>query len=163
MSPRCKDKGNTKRVFIRQIGVFFLHLVQHTNKFASTSGLHYLCDMKTLCIVIGSISLALGILGIFLPLLPTTPFLLLTAALYFKGSPRLYNWLLNHQHFGPYIRNFRENKAIPLRAKIISLTLMWGTMSYCIFFLIPLLWVKILLALIAAGVTYHILSFKTLK
>ena len=163
MSPRCKDKGNTKRVFIQQIGLFFIHLIQHTNKFASAFGLHYLCDMKTLCIVIGSISLALGILGIFLPLLPTTPFLLLTAALYFRGSPRLYNWLLSHRHFGPYIRNFRENKAIPLRAKIISLTLMWGTMSYCIFFLIPLLWVKILLALIAAGVTYHILSFKTLK
>ena len=73
--------------------------------------LHYLCCMKTLCIILGSISLALGILGIFLPLLPTTPFLLLTAALYFKGSPRLYNWLLNHRHFGPYIRNFRENKS----------------------------------------------------
>ena len=112
--------------------------------------------MKTLCIILGSISLALGILGIF-------PFLLLTAALYFKGSPRLYNWLLNHRHFGPYIRNFRENKAIPLRAKVISLVLMWGTMLYCIFFLIPLLWVKILLGLIAAGVTYHILSFKTLR
>lgn len=119
--------------------------------------------MKTLCIILGSISLALGILGIFLPLLPTTPFLLLTAALYFKGSPRLYNWLLNHRHFGPHIRNFRENKAIPLRAKVISLVLMWGTMLYCIFFLIPLLWVKILLGLIAAGVTYHILSFKTLR
>ena len=111
--------------------------------------------MKTICIILGTISLGLGILGIFLPLLPTTPFLLLTAALYFKGSPRLY--------FGTYIRNFRENKAIPLRAKIISLLLMWGTMLYCIFFLIPLVWVKILLFLIAAGVTYHILSFKTLK
>ena len=105
----------------------------------------------------------LGILGIFLPLLPTTPFLLLTAALYFKGSPRLYQWLLNQKHLGPYIRNFRENKAIPLRAKIISLVLMWGTMLYCIFFLVPLVWVKILLFLIAVGVTYHILSFKTLK
>ena len=131
--------------------------------FGSVRGLRYLCRMKTLYIVLGSISLALGILGIFLPLLPTTPFLLLTAALYFKGSPRLYNWLLNHRHFGPYIRNFRENKAIPLRAKIISLVLMWGTMLYCIFFLIPFIWVKILLGLIAAGVTYHILSFKTLK
>ena len=104
--------------------------------------------MKTLYIVIGTISLALGILGIFLPLLPTTPFLLLTAALYFKGSFRLYNWLLNHRYFGPYIRNYRENKAIPLRAKIVSLVLMWGTMLYCIFFLIPLIWVKVLLGLI---------------
>lgn len=119
--------------------------------------------MKTLCIIIGTISLGLGILGIFLPLLPTTPFLLLTAALYFRGSPRLYQRLLDHRLLGPYIRNYRENKAIPLRAKVISLLLMWGTMLYCIFFLIPLVWVKILMFLIAAGVTYHILSFKTLK
>ena len=119
--------------------------------------------MKTLCIALGSLSLALGIIGIFVPLLPTTPFLLLTAALYFKASPRLYNWLLHQKHLGPYIRNYRENKAIPLRAKIISLLLMWGTMVYCIFFLIPFLWVKIVMFLIAAGVTYHILSFKTLR
>ncbi len=119
--------------------------------------------MKTICIIIGTISLALGIIGIFVPLLPTTPFLLLTAALYFRGSPRLYQWLLSHKHLGPYIRNYRENKAIPLRAKIISLTLMWGTMLYCIFFLIPLVWVKVLMFLVAAGVTYHILSFKTLR
>ena len=119
--------------------------------------------MKTLCIILGSISLALGILGIFLPLLPTTPFLLLTAALYFKGSPRLYNWLLNHRHFGPYIRNFRENKAIPLRAKIVSVSLIWITILNCVFFIAPYWWLKILLLLIAAGASYHILSFKTLK
>ena len=119
--------------------------------------------MKTICIILGTVSLALGIIGIFLPLLPTTPFLLLTAALYFRGSPRLYQWLLNHKHFGPYIRNFRENKAIPLRAKIISLLLMWGTMIYCIFFLIPLVWVKVVMFLVAAGVSWHMLSFKTLN
>ena len=84
--------------------------------------------MKTICIILGTLSLGLGILGIFLPLLPTTPFLLLTAALYFKGSPRLYQWLLNHKYFGTYIRNFREYKALPVRAKFISLLLMWGTM-----------------------------------
>ena len=119
--------------------------------------------MKALYILFGTLSLILGIIGIFLPLLPTTPFLLLTAALYVRSSPRLYNWLLHQKYLGNYIRNFRENKAIPLRAKVISLVLMWGTMLYCIFFLIPLLWVKILLGLIAAGVTYHILSFKTLR
>ena len=119
--------------------------------------------MKVICIILGYVALGLGVAGIILPLLPTTPFLLLAAALFFKGSPQLYEWLLNQKHLGPYIRNFREHKAIPLRAKIISLLLMWGTMLYCIFFLIPLVWVKILLFLIAAGVTYHILSFKTLK
>ena len=119
--------------------------------------------MKIICIIVGTVSLALGIIGIFVPLLPTTPFLLLTAALYFRGSPRLHQWLLNHKYFGTYIRNFRENKAIPLRAKVISLLLMWGTMLYCIFFLIPLTWIKVLLLLVAAGVTWHILSFKTLR
>ncbi len=119
--------------------------------------------MKLLCIILGSISLALGILGIFLPLLPTTPFLLLTAWLYFRGSPRLYNWLLHQKYLGPYIRNFRENKAIPLKAKILSVSLLWGTMLYCIFFVVSYLWLKILLFLIAIGVTFHILSFKTLR
>lgn len=119
--------------------------------------------MKTICIVLGTVSLTLGVIGIFLPLLPTTPFLLLTAALYFRGSPRLYQWLLDHKHFGPYIRNFRENKAIPLRAKVLSLLLMWGTMLYCILFLIPLLWAKALMLFLAVGISCHILSFKTLK
>lgn len=103
------------------------------NRTFSVNKKEYFCGMKTLYIALGTLSLALGILGIFLPLLPTTPFLLLTAALYFKSSPRLYNWLLNHKHLGPYIRNFRENKAIPLRAKIISISLMWITMLYCVF------------------------------
>lgn len=119
--------------------------------------------MKTAYIILGTISLVLGFIGIFLPLLPTTPFLLLTATLYFRGSLRLYQWLLNHKYLGTYIRNFRENKAIPLRAKIYSLLLMWGSVLYCIFFLIPLMGVKILMFLIAMGVTRHILSFRTLK
>nr|WP_320057768.1 YbaN family protein [uncultured Bacteroides sp.] len=119
--------------------------------------------MKTIYIIIGTVSLILGIAGIFLPLLPTTPFLLLTAALYFRASPRLYNWLLSQKHLGPYIRNFREEKAIPLRAKIISITLMWATMLYSISFFVPIMWAKILLLLIAIGVTYHILSYRTLK
>ena len=122
-----------------------------------------LCNVFVVVAQTTADSLALGILGIFLPLLPTTPFLLLTAALYFKSSPRLYNWLLSHKHLGPYIRNFRENKAIPLRAKIISISLMWITMLYCVFFIVPYIWVKVILLIIAAGVTYHILSFKTLK
>jgi len=119
--------------------------------------------MKTLYIILGSISLGLGILGIFLPLLPTTPFLLLTASLYFKSSPRLYNWLLNHKQLGPYIRNFREHRAIPLRVKIIAVSMVWITILYSIIFVIDMLWVRILLFGIACGVSYHILSFKTLR
>nr|WP_302830399.1 YbaN family protein [uncultured Bacteroides sp.] len=119
--------------------------------------------MKVFYILLGTLSLILGIIGIFLPLLPTTPFLLLTAALYVRSSPRLYDWLLRQKYLGPYIRNFRENKAIPLKAKIISVALIWITILYCVFFILPYWWLKIVLLLIAAGTSYHILSFKTLK
>ena len=119
--------------------------------------------MKVLLIIGGTICLVLGIIGIFVPLLPTTPFLLLSAAAYFRGSERLYNWLINHKYLGTYIRNFREHKAIPLHAKVISISLLWGTIGYCIIFLILPIWAKILLGCIATGVTWHILSFKTLR
>lgn len=119
--------------------------------------------MRTIYIILGSISLALGVLGIFLPLLPTTPFLLLTAGLYFKGSPRLYEWLLNNKYLGTYIHNYREHKSITLTTKIVALTLMWASILFCIYFVVTALWLKILLGAISAGVTVHILSFKTMK
>ena len=119
--------------------------------------------MKSLYILLGTLSLVLGIIGIFLPLLPTTPFLLLTATLYTRSSPRLYNWLLRQKHLGNYIRNFRENRAIPLKAKIISVSLIWITILNCVIFIVPYWWLNILLLLVAVGTSYHILSFKTLK
>ena len=114
-------------------------------------------------VVLGTISLVLGILGIFLPLLPTTPFLLLTAALYFRGSEKFYNWLINHKILGEYIRNFRENRAIPLRVKIISVSLLWITILSSAHFFVPYWWAKLVMIIIAILVTIHILSFNTLK
>ncbi|MBR2931563.1 MAG: YbaN family protein [Rikenellaceae bacterium] len=119
--------------------------------------------MKVLLIILGSISLALGVIGIFVPLLPTTPLLLLAAALYFRSSPKLYDWLLNHPRLGTYIRNFREHRAIPLRVKIVSVSLVWLTMGYCIIAVVEPLWLRIALALLATAITIHILSFKTLR
>ncbi len=66
----------------------------------------------------GVASLGLGALGVVLPLLPTTPFLLLAAACFFQSSDRLYDWLMRHRWFGPYIRNHREHRAITLGAKV---------------------------------------------
>lgn len=120
--------------------------------------------MKQLFIILGGVSLVLGIAGIFMPLLPTTPFLLLTATLWLHSSPRLYNRLLSHPKLGPYIRNFREQRAIPLRAKVVSVLLLWATILYCI--IQPAsgyLWIQLLLVAIAIGVTWHILSFATLR
>ena len=119
--------------------------------------------VKQLYTFLGSVSLVLGIMGIFLPLLPTTPFLLLSAALWMKGSPRMYDWLTHHKHLGPYIRNFREYKAIPMRAKVLSVALVWITLLYSAFFLFENPWMRTAFIALAAGISWHILSYRTLK
>ena len=112
-------------------------------------------------IFIGSLSLFLGLLGIALPLLPTTPFLLLSATCYFHGSDKLYHWLMAHPTLGPYIHSFREEKAIPLRVKVVSVTMVWVTLLYCIFFVVNYLWLKLLLLFLAIAISWHILSYAT--
>ena len=119
--------------------------------------------MKYILIVLGSISLALGVIGIFLPLLPTTPFLLLSAALYVRSSENLYNWLIHQKYLGTYIRNFREHKAIPLHAKIISVTLVWATLLYCAIGISENIYLSIALIILAIAISWHILSYKTSK
>ena len=120
--------------------------------------------MKIFLTIIGIISLGLAIAGVFLPLLPTTPLLLLSAWCFFRSSPRLYEWLLNHPRLGEYIRNFREHRAIPLRVKIISVSLVWLTIGYCIFAVVDeWWWAQLLMGLLATAISWHILSFKTLK
>jgi len=81
-----------------------------------------------LFIALGFISLALAVVGVFIPLLPTTPFLLLSAGLFFRGSQKLYHWLTAHKIFGEYIRNFREHKAILLSTKIFAVATLWTVM-----------------------------------
>lgn len=119
--------------------------------------------LRVVLVVAGSVSLFLGILGIILPLLPTTPFLLLAVACYARSSEKLYHWLLNHRLLGTHIRNYREGKGIPFRAKVTALSLLWLSIGYSALFLVPLLLVKLLLLFIALGVTIHILSIKTAK
>jgi uncharacterized membrane protein YbaN (DUF454 family) len=102
--------------------------------------------------------LGLGILGIFLPLLPTTPFLLLSAACYTRSSDKFYKWLVEHRWLGPYIKNYREGKGIPGKAKIMILTLLWVTISFSVIFMAKAWWLKAILLLIAAGVSWHVLS-----
>lgn len=118
---------------------------------------------KVLLIVVGVVSVGLGVLGIVLPILPTTPFLLLAAACFVRSSDRFYHWLLNHPWFGKYIRNYREGKGIPLKVKIIAIAMLWLAISYSALFVVPILGVKILLFGIAIGVTVHLISVKTLK
>ncbi len=125
---------------------------------------HQQREMKTtLYVTAGSITLALGIIGIFLPLLPTTPFLLLSAWLYCRSSSRLYGWLVGHPVLGLYIRNYSYRKATTLPSKIMSITLLWATILLCIFVFADPLWLKIMLGTILVGVTWHLLSLRTLR
>ncbi|WP_077324314.1 YbaN family protein [Virgibacillus siamensis] len=117
---------------------------------------------KFLLIIAGSISLGLGLLGIILPLLPTTPLLLLAAACYVRSSKRLYDWLITNKYFGSYIENYRQGKGIPLKAKVTGVTVLWITMGCSIVFVIPLPAVKLLLFGIGAFFTWFILKQKTL-
>ncbi|MDP2965825.1 MAG: YbaN family protein [Pelolinea sp.] len=118
---------------------------------------------KYLWVSLGVLSLGLGIIGIFIPLLPTTPFLLLAASFFLKGSETLYRWLLNHKLLGTYIRNYREHKAIPLTTKILAVVTLWAAILYSMFFVTENLYLRIILLSIAAGVSIHILHFKTLE
>lgn len=119
--------------------------------------------VQGILLVLGFISLSLGLLGIFLPLLPTTPFLLLAAWLFFRSSPTAYQWMLNNKLYGKYIKAFMVHRAIPLKAKVVSITLLWTTIICSALFLISVFWIKLVLFSIALGVSVHILSYKTLK
>ena len=116
-----------------------------------------------LFVAAGLASLSLGIAGVFLPILPTTPFLLLAAAAFARGSPRLAAWMSHHPLFGRIIRDYRDKQGIRLGVKIFAISLLWLTIGISAIFLVPYLAVKILLVLVAAGVTWHITSFKTLR
>lgn len=84
--------------------------------------------MKPLYNLAGGLAVLLGILGLFLPLLPTTPFLLLASWCFARGSDRLHRWLLSHRVFGEYLRNFEAGRGIPLKAKIVATVMLWGSL-----------------------------------
>jgi uncharacterized membrane protein YbaN (DUF454 family) len=117
---------------------------------------------KWLLTTLGILSVALGMVGVFVPVLPTTPFLLLAAGCFVRSSPRLYNWLIHHKWFGEYIRHYREYRAITLQAKVFTLVLLWSVIGATAFFAVTLWWVRALLAVVAVGVTLHLVNIKTL-
>ncbi len=118
---------------------------------------------KIVFIILGSICLMLGVIGIIVPLLPTTPFLLLAAFFYGKSSHRLQQWLFNNKVFGSYLTNYVEGRSISIRNKIYTLLLLWLAIGYTIFFAISNFLIRMLLLLIAICVTIHILTIKTIK
>ena len=117
---------------------------------------------KGLLVSAGLLSLFVGAIGVLIPLLPTTPFLLLSAACFFRSSDRLYQWLMNHRLFGRYIRNYQEHRAMTRVSKIVILIILWATISYTAFVALPILALQIVLLTIAVGVSFHIITLKTI-
>lgn len=107
--------------------------------------------VRGLLIAAGLLCVALGVIGIFLPLLPTTPFLLLAAACFARGSRRFYDWLLANRTFGPLIYEWRQHRSIPFRTKVSAIALMSLTLGVSIVFFVRPLWLKGLLAAMGLG------------
>jgi len=112
-------------------------------------------------LVVGWVAVTLGIIGIVLPLLPTTPFLLLAAFCFSRSSPRFHHWLMNHPWFGEYITNFQSGRGMTKSAKISTVLLMWLSIGVSVVFFVPIFWVKLLLVVIAFCVSVFILSRPT--
>jgi len=112
--------------------------------------------------VIGVIAVVLGSIGVFVPLLPTTPFLLLAAACFIRSSERLYTWLIQHRWFGSYIRDYYEHRAMTLRAKMVALALLWTVIGYSGMAVASSWWLRLVMALVAVSVTIHLLRLRTL-
>ena len=119
--------------------------------------------MKLFWKILGHFFVLTGIIGAILPLLPTTPFLLLALWCYHKGAPEWEAWLLKHPKFGPLAQDWREGKGIPKRIKIIAISSMVVTMGLSGYFFTTLWFVRVLLVVIALGVSYYLIQLPTKK
>lgn len=117
--------------------------------------------LRLLLVGVGCLSVALGVLGIFLPVLPTTPFLLLAAACFLRSSRRLYHWLVSHPRLGPWVSDYLEGQGIPLKGKVWAIGLMWASILLSCY-LVPLLYARLFMLSSAVFVTIYILRQKTL-
>jgi len=118
--------------------------------------------LRYILLAVGWLSVALGVIGIFLPVLPTTPFLLLAAACFMRSSKRFYLWLVNHRRLGPWIVDYLEGQGIPLKGKVYAIGLMWlsiGISSY----MVPLFWARAFMLSSAVLVSLYIIKQKTLS
>jgi uncharacterized membrane protein YbaN (DUF454 family) len=112
----------------------------------------------------GTISLTLGTIFIVVPLLPTTPLLLLALACYCRSSKRMTNWILTNKYFGRYIKRYKEGKGIPLKTKVLAITTLWITICFSAFFMVhDWLAVQLILFAVAVGVTIHLVRLPTYK
>ena len=116
--------------------------------------------MKLVLNIVGVLAVLLGVIGIVVPLLPTTPFLLLAAACFARGSQRMHGWLLNNRLFGKFISDYEQGKGIPARAKAIALLMMWSSLLLSMW-RYESLTVRLVLLAVGAGVSIYLLRLPT--
>jgi len=120
--------------------------------------------IRWLLLTAGTVCLVLGAIGIVLPILPTTPFLLLAAACYLRSSERMHKWLLGNRWFGEYIKNYQAGRGIPLKTKLFALLVLWATILFSTFFIVnEILAAQIVLLVVAVGVTVHLARVPTYR
>lgn len=119
--------------------------------------------IRALLLVLATLCVVLGVVGIFLPVLPTIPFLVLAAICYARSSESCYQWLMTNRLFGEYIRNYREGRGIPFKQKVLTILLLWLTIGSTAWLAVSQWWVRWILLGIAAGVTIHLVKIKTYK
>ena len=111
----------------------------------------------------GFLLVAIGVIGIFLPLLPTTIFLILASACFVKSSPKASEWLRNHKILGVYLKNYQDKTGLTLKTKVFTIVFLWISISISGFFLTNVLYIRLILLAIAVGVSIHIMFIKTMK
>ena len=116
---------------------------------------------RYLYLISGVLLVAIGVIGIFLPVLPTTIFLILASACFVKGSPKANEWLRNHKILGQYIKNYQDKTGLTLKSKIINIIFLWSMILLSAFLFTDEIIIKLILIAIAIGVTIHLLMVKT--
>lgn len=117
--------------------------------------------VKYLYLISGFLLVIIGVIGIFLPVLPTTIFLILASACFIRSSPQANEWLRNHKILGMYIKNYQDKSGLTIKAKIFNITFLWIIISASAIFFMELWYIRLILFLIAVGVTIHLLKVKT--
>lgn len=119
--------------------------------------------IRWMLLAAGTVAVALGVVGIVVPLLPTTPLLLLAAFCYARSSERFYHWLMDSPCLGGYIRNYRAGRGIPLLQKVLTIAALWITITATALLAVSALWLRLALLAVAVGVTVHLLWIPTCR
>ena len=117
--------------------------------------------LRWILVCIGWVSVAGGVVGLFLPLVPTIPFLLLAVACFSRSSERFHTWLTQHNHLGPLLRNYLSGSGIPLRVKTTAICMIWISFPASAFLVVSTWWLQILLIVVAISVTLYLISLPT--